>query len=336
MPASVSGVKRYLVIVPILLLFLTPGCGNKTATFDETIAVSLGSTNSVSGAPAIIALEKGFFADEGLTVDLQLSSDSPAVMENLASGDIDTAIVVEVTLVSAAFADDTLRIVATTSISDNDAMVIARRSSGINKPEDIKNKKVGAIAENSTHYYLYLFMLKNGMTINDIDLYFSQPDELIDMLASGRLDAVSLFGTYLPLARKALDGDAILFSNPGLYRKIFSLISTESYITGNSIAIERMLAAIIKAEEYISAFPEESMKTTADHLGLELTEVREVWEHYDFRVALDQSLLMAYETEAQWMIRIGWRNQDELPDFYSLFYFETLSELDKNRVTVIH
>jgi hypothetical protein len=97
-----------------------------------------------------------------------------------------------------------------------------------------------------------------------------------------------------------------------------------------------MLAAIIKAEEYISAFPEESMKTTADHLGLELAEVQEVWEHYDFRVALDQSLLMAYETEAQWMIRIGWRNQDELPDFYSLFYFETLSELDKNRVTVIH
>lgn len=84
--------KRFgLAGLVLIILFAAglSGCGNSSAT-----KVSVGEvTRSVFYAPQYVAIEKGYFKDEGLDVELQTTAGGDKTMTALLSGAIDIALV---------------------------------------------------------------------------------------------------------------------------------------------------------------------------------------------------------------------------------------------------
>ena len=66
--------KKYLVMAMAMLLALgtLAGCGNQQAQDKKELQeVSIGVMPDIDSVPIIIAQEKGYFAEEGLKVDIQ-------------------------------------------------------------------------------------------------------------------------------------------------------------------------------------------------------------------------------------------------------------------------
>ena len=79
--------RAFLIGLALLLLLLPFGCGREES---KTVTLQLHEvTRSVFYAPQYIALSKGFFAEEGLNVEITTSGGSEKAMTALLSGEAD-------------------------------------------------------------------------------------------------------------------------------------------------------------------------------------------------------------------------------------------------------
>jgi len=60
-----------------------------------------------------------------------------------------------------------------------------------------------------------------------------------------------------------------------------------------------------------------------------------VWPLHDFSLSLDQSLVIAMQDEAQWMINNQFTNQTQIPNFTNYIYTRGLIAVDPQSVTLV-
>ena len=327
--------RRLILFAIITMLLVFAGCTRPPRDEKAISQLSLGMSRSVNGTLAIVAQELGFFEKEGLEVDLKVYLDGTTIVSQLRNGELDTAVVVEGVIASEAFSNENLRIVATVAASDDDSRVLARKDSGVQTAEDLAGKKIGVYYGSSTHFFFYMFLLKHGLTENDVEIIYETRQSLIEGFGLGEFDAVALFGPYRAQAIEAAGGEVVVLSEPGLHNKLFNLISTENYIKAEPDVIEKLLSALIKAEAYTAEKPVEAMQITASYLDYSAAEMETSWNAFTYKVYLDQALLMTYENIAEWMIRIGLQEGQQIPDFYELLYPDALLEVAPDRVNLI-
>ena len=89
-------------------------------------------------------------------------------------------------------------------------------------------------------------------------------------------------------------------SNQPLYTQV---ISTDEWITKHPELIARFLKSLAQAEEYVNTHPAEAKAIVQKRLNLDAGYMDTVWQQNQFSLSLDQSLIMAMEDEARWMIK---------------------------------
>jgi NitT/TauT family transport system substrate-binding protein len=70
-------------------------------------------------------------------------------------------------------------------------------------------------------------------------------------------------------------------------------------------------------------------------LNLDAAYMEAVWSQNQYFLSLDQSLIVAMEDEARWMIRNGLTSGNEIPDFLNFIYEDGLKAVMPERVTII-
>jgi NitT/TauT family transport system substrate-binding protein len=76
------------------------------------------------------------------------------------------------------------------------------------------------------------------------------------------------------------------------------------------------------------AIVQKTMNFTSDYMEV-------VWSRNQFALSLDQSLILAMENEARWMINNNLTNQTTIPDFLTYVYLEGLNSVNPESVNVI-
>ncbi|BAL89842.1 hypothetical protein AMIS_46220 [Actinoplanes missouriensis 431] len=89
MTGTGSGVRRVVVLVMVLLLSWTAGCGGSGES--RTPAVSFGGVRDQGSSGYAVAELKGFFTQQGLTVSPTWATSGTVLMQGVASGDFDVA-----------------------------------------------------------------------------------------------------------------------------------------------------------------------------------------------------------------------------------------------------
>ena len=132
--------SNYLVLVLLIclisLLFFA-GCVEETTNPSEKLRVAvLPADNS---ALVLVAQEKGFFAANGLEVELKEYPYGLPTLYALQDDELDIGLPAEFALVGESFNADNYRVIATCP-QENVMVIVARKSSGIAKPSDLKGK----------------------------------------------------------------------------------------------------------------------------------------------------------------------------------------------------
>ena len=112
------------------------------------------------------------------------------------------------------------------------------------------------------------------------------------------------------------------------------LISTTALERKPEIAT-KALQAMLDAETFVTAHPQETLAITAKFLKVEPASIDGILSNFKARIALSQSLLVLLESEARWAIRSGLESRTAIPDYLTLFHTESLSKLRPEAVTII-
>ncbi|MCL5062441.1 MAG: NrtA/SsuA/CpmA family ABC transporter substrate-binding protein [Nitrospirae bacterium] len=286
----------------------------------------------------IIAAELGLFSQEGLDViakDEYATGTGKRALEGLLAKDVDVATVSTMPIVFKSFERKDFSIIASHNSSGNDSRIVGRRDRGIKQPKDLKGKRIGAPKGTSMHFFLHMFLLKNGLSEKDVELSFKKIEEIPPALAGGEIDALSIREPYVQQSMRLLEDNAVVFAEPGMSLKTSNLVVLNKFIKDKPGAIERILRALIKAERFVKNQPAEAIKIVSRKLGISESELAAIWPEFNLRVSLEQSLLVTMEDQARWAIKNKLTDKTEVPNYLNFIYQDGLKAVKPEAVTII-
>lgn len=280
-----------------------------------------------------IAAERGFFDAEGLDVELRPYSHGRLAVKAVANGEVDLATTAEMPFIAAARAGEGLAAIATIESSDQQNFIVARKDRGIERPRDLIGKRVGIIPGTSSEIFLGAFLITHGIGKTKLELAPYEIDTIAAALESGAVDAVSAWALNTALLKQKLGPSVQVFNEQGLYVQNWLLVARRERAAKQQANIQKVLRALIRAEDYADANRADAINIVARRLGVEPRLLAEIWSNFGFSVGLHQYLLINLENHA----RLSRSNEFERDqNFYSFLMLEPLLAVDAARVTAIH
>ncbi len=256
--------RNMLIILLILILSIgLIGCGSndtkdsddKDTTTEEKSSVDLGMLKLTSSAPLFIAIEKGFFEEENIEVNVEWFDAAQPIAVATTGGSIDVgATGITASLYNMVAGGEDLLIVADKGREQegySSTALMVPKNSSIESIEDLKGKDIGITQTGSTfHYMAGRILEEHGLSTDDVNLVpLNSIPGLMETLESEKVDAVLLnepnitrvvnddYGKII-----AQVGDEIEYQTSGLF---FSKRFSE-----NEDVAHRFLKAYIKATQY--------------------------------------------------------------------------------------
>lgn len=208
MISAKSAVKRSVVAISSALLLYT----SAVTAQERQLRFTANWVFEASNAPFLLAVERGYFSDEGLDVTVDAGEGSSAVITRVASGSYDFGFGDINTMIefNARNPDDQQRMVY--MIYNRPPMgVVTLEGSGIEHPRDLEGRRVGAPA-NDTAYRLFP-VLAQALDINSDAVEFDNvaPNLRESLLFRGEVDAIMSFppSSYVNLLQLGAEPDDI-------------------------------------------------------------------------------------------------------------------------------
>lgn len=217
--------------------------------------------------------------------------------------------------------------------TDNEMKLVARRDRGIEGGADLRGKRVATQRASAMHFFLHMFLLKNGLTDSDVQILYKQPDGLPVALVAGDVDACAMREPLISQVREKLGATVVVLQEPGLYVKYFTLAAAQRFLAEKPELVRRVLRALVKAEAFAKAQPEKA--AAAAGLGVAEPVMTVLWRHMDLRVTLHQALLVALEDEARWVMQNKLVEAGPAPNYLHLIHWPALEEVHPEAVTII-
>jgi len=140
---------------------LTPFCVLLAGVAHAQIKIAVNAT-TIESAPI-------FLAQRAPGVQIVAVPNGREAMAQLLHGDVDAATGSETQMLLNSIAEPGIRIILT--LAEARYRIIARRSSGIRRIEDLRGKKVAATVNTSSQYFLREMLRKSGMLL-ETDIRF--------------------------------------------------------------------------------------------------------------------------------------------------------------------
>jgi len=301
----------------------------------EDMTVDLAYATIPHAALVHIALEKGYFAAQGLTVNPRAFDFGKLALASVFSGKSDLATCADTPIVVAALEGKALGIMAVIATSDRTTALVADRSSGIEHPADLTGKTIGVTKGTSAEFFLELLLLARGVDRTGINIVDMMPAELLPALQDGRIQAATAWSPYLLQLQEALAVQAVTMYGEDFYTEQFYIAGGQEFIQTHPKAMEALMKSFIEAENYIIREPEDAYAIISRHMHAGIDLPRSALSQFRFRIYLDGSAITMLEEETRWAESLSSLNQQTMPDYMQLIRTEALSAIAPDRVRII-
>lgn len=256
----ILGIVAVLVVV-VIVIFATK---QKPA---ENYVVKIGNIPiMLSKIPLEIAQQKGFFKDEGVTVQVTELASSNLVSDALLRGDIDITPEISILpFITAEVVDQgKAKIFSVTDMSITDTpfdSIIVKSDSKINDLNDLKGKKIGVFPGTTAINVLKLLFKEKGLDSSTIQFVQLPPPQQLAALSAGSIDALH---AYEPTVSIALVDNKMKRVYGAVYAEMLNhspigagLLSTK-FISEHPSEAKKVVRALNKAYDYIRANDKET------------------------------------------------------------------------------
>jgi NitT/TauT family transport system substrate-binding protein len=266
--------KRYFVFVLLVLIFGLTACQGAQPPGEDTgklthIRLPMGYVPNVQYAPFYVAVEKGFFAEQGIELEFDYSYETDGVA--LVGANELQFSVVSGEQVPIARAEGLPIVYIMAWYERYPVAIISETNQNIVHPEDLAGKRVGLPGLFGANY-VGLRALMGHVDLEEGDLTLDSVGfNQVEVLAAGTEDAVVGYIANEPIQLQAqgYDLNLILVAD---YLDLVSngIITNETTIKENPELIKRMVTAILKGIQYTVENPQEAFEICFDFVeGLE-------------------------------------------------------------------
>jgi len=257
-------------------------------------------------------------------------------LDGVINGEADLVVgTTEFPLVGKALGQAKIRAIAGISKSDF-IYIIARKDRGIEEVADLKGKKIGTTFGTIAEFFLGRFLTLNNISLRDITLIdVKTPDEWINAVVKGDIDAIATAQPYADAARKRLGTNAMVWPAQSSRRLYALAIAADAWIARHPEQAGQFLKALAQAEEYAIRHPAEAKAIVGKRLNLDAEYMETVWSQNQFTLSLDQSLILSMEDEARWMMENNLTGEKHMPNFLDYIYEDGLKTMKPEAVNII-
>jgi NitT/TauT family transport system substrate-binding protein len=231
------------------------------AAAETNIRFSLDWNFEGPAAPFLIALDNGYFADEGLNVTIDTAPGSLEPINRVASGTYDMGFGDINSLIKFRDANPDVDLRAVYMVYNKPAFsIVGRKSLGVSEPKDLEGKTLGAPAPDGAYAQWPIFVEANDIdagtvTIENIGFPMREP-----MLATGDVDAITgfSFSAFINLKRAGVPEDDItvmLMADHGVELYGNAIFVSQSFAEANPDAVRGFLAAFTRGMKETIADP---------------------------------------------------------------------------------
>lgn len=212
-------------------------------------------------APLLLALDQGFFAEEGLEASLHIGKGSLDAIPKVASGEFDMGSADINSLITWRDKNPDVDMKAIYVIYNSPPFaIISRPSLGVTGPQDLEGHTLGAPKFDGAYAQWPAFVKANGILEDRVDIQDIGFPVREPMLASGEVDAITGFSftSYVGLKSNGVpetDISLMLMSDFGLDLYGNAIIVNPDFAAENPGAVKGFLRAAIKGYKTAIANP---------------------------------------------------------------------------------
>jgi len=269
---------------------------------------------TVAAALAYIAMDKGFFKEQGLDVEAKMFPSGREALQMLLAGQAQLQSVSETPMVHAIIQGNDLVTVA--SIAEHhEAGVLARKDHGISKPADLLGKKVATLPGTNSDYFMYKFFEKYKIPLDQVKIANMSPPDMIVSLTKGDIDAYFAWEPHLYFGKRELGDKAVAFPPEELYNGFNTFNMQSEFARKNPNTVRAVMRGLLASEAWTRSHPDEAAGLVARRLNMDPKVVRDLMKAVVYKIELPKRLLTVENSEGRWALDQKGLSKDPLPDF---------------------
>jgi ABC-type nitrate/sulfonate/bicarbonate transport system substrate-binding protein len=328
-----------LVIAVLLLIVGGIAFWNKLGTGPKFSGppekIRLGTIPAEYSALIWLAQDLGYFRGRGLDVVIkQYESGFAAVMDLLADK-LDIATCGEFVLVAQSFQRQDFRVLANIDRYDVNR-VVARKDRDISQLPDLRGKRIGVLKGSQGEFCLAGLLILNSIPFEAVKIVDLSPSQQMAAIEPGEIDAAVTWEPFISKIKKKLGSNAVILPAQSGQDLYWLLACKQEIMTAQPALVQRLLSALLEAEEFVARNEAEAKVIVARRLSLDMPYLESIWMNNQFKVTLPQALLLTIEDQAKWMMSAGLTKKSEIPNFLDLISLEALKNLKPEAVGIFH
>jgi NitT/TauT family transport system substrate-binding protein len=266
--------KKILFISIIITCCLT-GC-KKDASL-----LRIGYAPIADASQIYIGIDKGYFKEYGLTIQLEDLRNGAKILEALGGKSVDIGLSSYVPFIYSQNAFD-FKIISGGAVEDTihwEHAMIVDKLSGINIPFDLKGKTIAVNGRRTIdHMVLVEYLNKYGIAENDVNITEIDFPKMETVLLAKQVDAICAIEPFVTRSLNDTLLKPLAYHYAELYPEIpiACYVASEKWINKNSKTLEKFIAAFDKATDFYINNPEESRHIISKYTKMKPEEIEKV------------------------------------------------------------
>ncbi len=218
------------------------------------IRFTLGWKTQGSDAPFLLALSKGYFAEEGLNVTIDQGEGSAATVTRIMGGAYDAGFGdINAIIQNAAMRPDEAPVMVYQLWNRPPFAIVTPKSTGIETPADFEGRKLGGAQGTPTTRLFPVFAARNGIDLDKVEQENMAPNLQEPMMIRGDIDGAFVFNItswFNLIANRqdpANDYRWFLFEDYGMDLYSNGLMVSRSLLAENPEAVAGLVRAVNRA-----------------------------------------------------------------------------------------
>jgi NitT/TauT family transport system substrate-binding protein len=279
--------------------------------------------NDLHHLAAWVAIDKGFFRDEGVDVEVAgIFNAGPEEMTAFASKSLDMGYL-GVAPSATGLANKSATVKAVALANAEGSSLVVGKDSAIRDVKDLAGKTVAIPGYSSVQDFLLRKALeKAGIEPKKVNIIVIKPPEMIVALNGKQIDA---FIAWEPHPSKAVTMGIgrVLISSPMIWKDhpCCVVVVEDTFYKENPQVVKAFLKAHVKATDYILKNPDEALRIGMKYTGMDEATVREAIKHIEYQYFAKEDDIREY---VKYLLKFGYVKAVN-PDAFAREYLDQKS-----------
>lgn len=330
------------------MVLATASCGGSGDSKTQTADSSTGSLEKVEmytipdpqmSAAHVIAMEKGYYEEEGLDVNNNWVASAPDLAPMIASGDAKISLATTYTTLSWVESGIPVKIAAPVVNIGGTQCVVARPGLEIKSAKDLEGKKIGMVNGAEVQLAIMNMCDQFGVDKNSLQYVNLTLSDQLTALQKGDIDLMACWEPWISHGVEA--GGTLLFSGSKSYLpenygetvdwcNLYTCLTvTEDVYNNQADVVKKIIKALKKGTDFLNNNREEAIPILAKQYDLDEDLLKGIMEKNDYTMEVDDTFLNSTDGIADFALQQKVTSKKyELSDYMKLGVMkETLPDL---------